>query len=328
MSKMTTFVKTATAAALLYSLGIGSVLAAEETLQGVSCFPIGSPPSRAFEAYVEEINERGKGILQINNVGGAPAVGSPFTLTQKMARGAYDIIGCPETYFGNVVAEAPVLRLSRKSYQELRENGGLDYMQDLFHEKNLHYIARHVDFGPFNLWLNKEITKPDLTGLNLRVAPNYTAFFKSMGASVQTSSLPQIYTLMENNTVQGFGWPAGAFVPPWTKVTKYQVKPGFYSAPVHILMNLKKWQSLNDEQRALLTKIGQEFEMRNEPGNATLAAVLEKGEASRAEAGMEIIEFTGADGDAWLKAANSAAWDEVLERSAEHGKALEALFRD
>lgn len=328
MLKTLNFKTSAAAIAVVFSVSAGSVSADEVTLKGVSCFPIGSPPSRAFEAYVDDINAQGEGVLQIDNIGGAPAVGSPFTLTQKMARGAYDIIGCPETYFGNVVAEAPVLRLSGKPYQELRENGGLDYMQDLFHAENLHYIARHVSFGPFNLWLNEKISEPDLTGLNLRVAPNYTAFFKSLGASVQTSSLPQIYTLMENNTVQGFGWPAGAFVPPWTKVTNYQVKPGFYTATAHILMNLKTWESLNDEQRALLNKVGLEYEMNNEPGNASLAEVLERGEAMRAEAGMEIIEFTGDDRNAWLEAADTAAWDEVIERSPEHGEALEALFRN
>ena len=319
----------ASAVASLAVMSVASTpaISAEKTLRGASCFPIGSPPSRAFEKLVEIVNERGKGVLQIKNIGGAPAIGSPFTLTQKMARGAYDVVGCPETYFGNVVSEAPVLRLASKSYAELRENGGLEYLEKLFNAKNIHYVARHVDFGPFNLWLSKKIDKPDLTGLNLRVAPNYTAFFKSLGASVQTAALPQIYTLMENNTVQGFGWPAGAFVPPWVKVTKYQVEPGFYTSPVHTLINLKTWKSLDDKQKALLTEVGMEFEKANEPGNAGLAARLEKGVATRAEAGMELITFTGSDADAWSTAADSAAWNEVFERNPEHGKALAKLFR-
>lgn len=316
---------TASLTALLLTSGIA--VATEVTIKGASCFPIGSPPSLAYEHFVDDVNAMGKGILQINNVGGAPAIGSPFTLTQKMSRGAYDIIGCPETFFGNVISEAPVLRLTAWPYAKLRENGGLDYMQKLFHAKNLHYIARHADFGPFNLWLNKKIENTDLTGLNLRVAPNYTAFFKSMGSTVQNSTLPQIYTLMENNTVQGFGWPAGAFVPPWAKVTKYQVKPGFYTASAHILMNKKKWDSLGAEQQALLNKIGLEYEAKNEPGNSYLAGVLEKGEAMRKKAGMEIIEFKGAEAEKWVNAANKAGWDEVIERSPENGKALEKLFR-
>ena len=309
-------------------VSMAPAFAKEVTLRAASCFPIGSPPSRAFENFVKEVNARGKGVLQIKNIGGAPAIGSPFTLTQKMSRGAYDIVGCPETYFGNVVTEAPVLRLASKSYKELRGNGGIAYLEKLLNAKNIHYIARHVDFGPFSLWLNKKIDKPDLSGLNLRVAPNYTAFFKSLGADVQTAAMPQIYTLMENNTVQGFGWPAGAFVPPWMKVTKYQVQPGFYSSPVHTLINLDKWNALDAKQKSLLSKIGLEFEMNNEPGNAGLKERLSKGVSTRAEAGMEIIEFNGADRTKWMSAADTAAWKEVFARSPKHGKALANLFRN
>lgn len=318
----------AATAIVAFAFTTGAAVSDEVTLRGVSCFPIGSPPSRAYEKYVKEVNERGKGIVQIETIGGAPAVGSPFTLTQKMSRGAYDIASCPETYFGNVVPEVPVLRLSAKTTAQLRENGGLDYLQDLFHKKNLHYIARHASFGKFFLWSNKKLDEPDLTGLNLRVAANYTAFFKSMGATVQTSSLPQIYTLMENNTVQGFGWPAAAFVPPWAKVTKYQVKPGFYNSPLHMLANLKTWESLSDEQRKLLSAIGMEFEAGSEIGNPTLAGILDAGEKSRAAAGMEIIEFTGKKREAWLDAADAAGWNEVLEQGSEHAKALVKLFKD
>ena len=98
----------------------------EVTVNGASCFPIGSPPSKPYERLVNEINKRGKGVVQVKMVGGAPAIGSPFTLVQKTARGAYDVAGCPEAYYGNVLSEVAVLRLAEKTFAELRKNGGID----------------------------------------------------------------------------------------------------------------------------------------------------------------------------------------------------------
>jgi TRAP-type C4-dicarboxylate transport system substrate-binding protein len=307
--------------------GTAPTLSKEISIRGASCFPIGSPPGRPFEAVVKTINARGKGILQIKLLGGAPAIGSPFTLTQKMSKGAYDIVGCTEAYYGNVIPEAPAVRLTGKSASELRKNGGIAYFAKLLAAKNIHYVARHMDYGPFHLWLSKKIDGPNLKGLNLRVAPVYTAFFRSLGATVQNAAMPKIYTLMENNTVQGYGWPAGAFVPPWVKVTKYQVNPGFYTSPLQTLVNLKKWKSLGSAQQNLITKVGMEFEAASEPNNAKLAANLKSGLAKRSKAGMEIIEFTGAARKKWLDAANNEAWKEVIQRSPKHGKNLENLFR-
>lgn len=318
--------KQALAGAALLCAGALTAAAEEVTLNGASCFPIGSPVSKDFEALVNTVNERGKGVVQIKMVGGAPAIGSPFTLTQKMSKGAYDIVGCTEAYFGNVLPEAPVLRFAEKTYAELRQNGGIDYIQKLFAEKGLYFLARHHDFGPFHLWLNKRIDKPDLTGLHLRVSPVYTAFFKSLGATVQTSNIAQVYTYMENGTVQGYGWPALGWLPSWVKVTKYRVEPGFYNSTLHTLVNLKKWESLDQAQQDLLSKVGQEFEARSEPNSDTLVAGLKKQKEWMASEGMETITFEGQDAEDWLAAANRAGWDEVLERSPEHGAALKKLF--
>jgi|TARA_B100001741_G_C16521535_1_gene585001 TRAP-type C4-dicarboxylate transport system substrate-binding protein len=315
------------ASALLLGLYASPSISSEVTVRGASCFPIGSPPGRPFEALVKDVNARGKGVIQIKLMGGAPAIGSPFTLVQKMSRGAYDIVGCTEAYYGNVIPEAPVVRLTGKSAAELRKNGGIAYFAKLLAAKNVHYVARHTDYGPFHLWLSKPIDKPDLTGLNLRVAPVYTAFFKKLGATVQTAAMPKIYTLMENNTVQGFGWPAGAFAPPWIKVTKYKVDPGFYTSPLQTLFNMKKWKTLNSKQQGLITKVGLEMEAASEPGNPKLAAHLKKMEGMFAKGGMKTIKFTGAVKEKWLKIANDEAWKEVKERSPKHGAALEKLFR-
>lgn len=303
-----------------------SAQAEEVTLRGASCFPIGSPPGKPFEALVEAVNERGKGVVQIDLVGGAPAIGSPFTLTQKAAKGAYDVVGCTEAYFGNVLPEAAALRLQEYTFAELRENGGFDYIQGLLEDKNLHLVARHHDFGPFHLWLSKPITGPDLTGLHLRVSPVYTAFFKSLGATVQRSNIAQVYTYMENGTVQGYGWPALGWVPSWVKVTKYRVDPGFYHASLHTLVNNKAWKKLSPAQQAVLNEVGLEFEARAETSTPEFQAALKKQADFVAGKGMQTIEFTGADREKWLKAAVDAAWAEVIERSPEHGPKLRALF--
>jgi TRAP-type C4-dicarboxylate transport system substrate-binding protein len=312
----------------VFAAGVANApaMAAEVTLNGASCFPIGSPPSKPFEAVVAEVNKRGKGVLQVKMVGGAPAIGSPFTLTQKMSKGAYDIVGCTEAYFGNVLPEAPVMRFAERSYAELRKNGGLDYLQKLLHAKGIHFVARHHDFGPFHLWLSKPIDKPDLTGLHLRVAPVYTAFFKHLGATTQSSNIAQVYTYMENGTVQGYGWPALGWVPTWIKVTKFRVDPGFYNATLHTLVNKKKWDSLSKEQQGLLNTVGLEFEARSEPGSSYFQEAIKKQNAWTASEGLKTITFSGADREKWLTAASEQGWKEVVDRSPEHGPKLKAYF--
>lgn len=316
----------AAAAAFTMAAGSSPALSEEVTLRGASCFPVGSPPGRPYEALIKEVNKRGKGVVQIKLVGGAPAIGSPFTLTQKMAKGAYDVVGCTEAYFGNVLPEAPVLRLQEKSYNELRKNGGIAYVQRLMARKGIHYVARHHDFGPFHLWLSKPITKPSLKGMHMRVSPVYTAFFRSLGATTQRSNIAQVYTYMENGTVQGFGWPALGWVPSWVKVTKYRVEPGFYHSSLHTMVNLRKWKKLTPAQQDVITQVGLEFEARSETDSKEFQALLAKQNAWTASKGMKVIEFKGADREKWLNAANKAAWTEVMKRSPKHGPALRKLF--
>jgi len=313
-------------AAVATGMGAAPVVSAEVTLRGASCFPIGSPTSKPFEDLVKAINKAGKGVVQVKMIGGAPAIGSPFTLTQKMAKGTYDIVGCTEAYFGNVLPEAPALRFSQYPYAELRKNGGLAYMQKLFAAKNIHFLARYQDFGPFHLWLNKPIKGPSLTGLHLRVSPVYTAFFRSLGATVQRSNYAQVYTYMENGTVQGFGWPALGWNPAWAKVTKFRVEPGFYNGTLHAVVNLRKWKSLSPAQQDVLTQTGLRAERASEADSKEFLARLKKQKAWMASKGMKAITLTGADREKWLNAATTAGWAEVIKRSPKHGRKLKTLF--
>ncbi len=311
------------AAVVAAGFGAGPAVSAEVTLRGASCFPIGSPPSRPFEAYVKEINKTAKGVVQIKLLGGAPAIGSPFTVTRKMSKGAFDIVGCPDAYFGNVVPESEALRLSDYKPSEMRVNGGYAYMRNIFERKNIHFLARHMSFGPFYLFTSRPLNKPDLKGWHLRVSPVYTPFFKSLGATVQRSNIAQVYTYMENGTVQGYGWPALGWVPSWIKVSKYRIEPGFYVASVQTLVNLKKWKSLTTAQKDVLTQMGLRYERNGENWDERLA----KQKAWMASKGMKTIRFTGAAAAKWSNAAKNAGWARVKRRSPKHGARLEKIMR-
>ncbi len=312
----------------LAAMGVATpALSDEVTISAASCFPIGHPVGKAFEKVVADINEQGKGVIQIDLKGGAPAIGSPFTLVQKMSKGVYDMVGCTEAYFGNVFNEAAVLRYAEVPYATLRENGGLKLASELMAKKNIHYVGRYNSFGPFHLYLgDNKIDKPDLTGLNLRVVPVYSAFFKSLGATVQTSNTSQVYTYLENGTVQGYGWSASGLVPAWIPITKYRVEPGFYSATLHVVTNNKKWNTLSDEQKAAIDKVVLAAEAIAEPTNPAFQAKLDAYKASLIEKGMTMITFSPEDTKKWSDGARKAGWDELIERSPEHGPMLKKLF--
>ncbi len=291
-------------------------------IKAASCFPKGSFFSRRFEAIVEDMKAAG---LEINYVGGAPAIGSPFTLVQKMTLGAYDMVNCTGAYYGNVLPEADALKMQEITPAEARENGAFDYISKLHREKNMEYIARIHSGERFHLYLapEKAIDKPDLTGLHLRVAPIYRAFFEALGATTQRSNLAQIYTYMENGTVAGYGWPITGMLPDWHKVTGYRVDPGFYDADIHILFNSDAYAKLSDDQKAAISKLAVEWENK---GSDMAKADTEKAHKDQDAKGIKPITFSDADTVKWEDAARDAGWASIVEASPEHGPKLRELL--
>lgn len=312
-------------AAALAVLPAGAVRAAETTLQAASCFPQGSFFSKRFESFIDKVNETGKGVVQINYLGGAPAIGSPFTLVQKLAQGVYDVSSCTGSYYQNVLPEADAWKMLERSPAEIRENGGWDLMTEIHRKANLIPLARSHYGIKFHLFLGEgsKIDKPDLTGLHLRVAPIYTNFFKALGATTQNSNLAQIFTLMENGTVQGYGWPVIGHQPGWETVTKYRVDPGFYDVDIQILANATAWDGLSPEAQEVLNKAALEIEAEAMAKDARMAEGAGK---KQLESGFEQILFDGEEGEFWSNTARDAGWAGVIEASPDYGPKLREKF--
>jgi TRAP-type transport system periplasmic protein len=304
-------------------LATAPAMAQEVTLRAVNAFAEGSAFAKPFEEFIAKVNADGKGVLQINYIGGPKAM-PPFEVGNAVKTGVVDIGNATSAFYTNLLPEGNALWLATRTIQEQRQNGAWEFVNKLHNEKmNVWYLGRGGDGIPFHLYLTKAIDKPDLTGLTIRVTPVYRAFFAALGATLVQTPPGEVYTALERGVVQGYGWPVqGIFDLGWQERTKYRVDPGFYSVDVGVLVNLDKWKALNQPQRDLLNKTIIWME-----GLSAKNAALNAAEVKRqSEAGIEPITFTGPAADKWLKTAADAGWAYVKQVAPENADKLRALL--
>src|SRR5262245_48542669 len=170
--------------ASLFSIFSAAAGAQEITLKGITAFAEKTLNSRSFERFIDIVNAEGKGRIRIDYIGGPKAM-PPFEVGNALKSGVVDIANVTGAFYTNVFPESDAWKLTQRSMSELRKNGGLDYMAKLYDEKmNAIFLARQIGHTPFHVYLTKPITKPDLTGLKIRITPVYRDFFSALGATV------------------------------------------------------------------------------------------------------------------------------------------------
>ena len=178
--------RTTVRAALAASLaaGLAAPAAAQEiTLRAVSGFQEGTYFSRNFERFVQRVNAEGKGIVQINYIGGPKAIPT-FEQPNALRSGVVDLANTTAAYTASLVPEGLALNYTDKKMADLRKDGTLEYLNTLYLEKGLYYFAKTGEGIQYHIFSNKPIEKADLTGLKIRIAPIFRDFFSKLGASV------------------------------------------------------------------------------------------------------------------------------------------------
>lgn len=300
-----------------------SAMAQEVSLRLVTAFPENSFYVSHLLKWVKSVNERGKGILQINFIGGPRAIPT-FEVGNAVKTGVVDIALSTGAFYTNVMPEADMLKLAERPVAEQRKNGAFDYINKVWNEKaNMQYLARMVENQPFHLYLNKKIDKADLTGLKIRITPVYREFFQALNANVVTTAPGEVYTALERGVVDGYGWPIGGlFDLNWQQHTKFRVDPGFYDAEVSIIVNLDKWKSLTEKQRDFLNSMALELEA----GNGFWKQYAVDEEKRQADAGIQTIKLDGDKAKVFVDTAYSVAWAAASKASPVHAEKLKALF--
>jgi TRAP-type C4-dicarboxylate transport system substrate-binding protein len=297
--------------------------AQELTIKAVSAFPEGTFNSRSFESFIQRVNAAGKGVLQINYIGGPKAIPS-FEVGNAVRTGVVEIANATGAFYTTIMPEADALKLAQIPVAEQRRNGAVEYINKIWNDKaNMYYLARVVEGTPFHLYLNKKIDKPDLKGLKVRITPVYRDFFQAMGATVVQTAPGEVYSALERGVVDGYGWPiTGIFDLGWHEKTKFRVDPGFYNAEVSILVNLDAWRKMTDAQRALLQKEG----LAAEAQNVGYAKDVAEDTAKQTAAGIQAIKFDAAGAKKYIDMAYDTGWKGVIDKSPDHGPKLRQLI--
>ena len=278
---------------------------------------------QGFERFIEKVNKDGKGVIQINYIGGPRAM-PPFEVGNAVRSKVVDIANVAGAYYTGLMPEADAFKLLSTPAAQQRQNGTWAFLNELHNQKlNSYYLARQFVSVPFHIYLNKKIDKIDFTGLKICVTPVYRDIVQALGGTPITTPAGEVYTAIERGVVDGYGWPIiGIFDLGLERVTKFRMEPPFYSVDVNVLVNNDVWKSLNDAQKKVLTDAA----IWLEGLDATEGLDLVKAERERqAKVGIETLDLGAAASQDFLKKANDVAWQSVFAKSPEIGKKLREL---
>lgn len=297
--------------------------AAEVTLKAVSAFGQDTYFNQRFAQLVDKVNTEGKGILQINVVGGPEAI-PPFEIGSAVRSGIVDLANTTGVFHANMVPETLAMTLTNKSMDELRSNGGYDLMDKLHRDKaNMVWLARLSDGIQYHVYTNKKVDSTDFSGLKLRSVPVYRPFFQALDATPLQVAPGEVFTALERGVVDGYGWPAtGIFDLGWQEKTAYRVEPGFYNVEISLFMNQDSWAKLDEDQRTFLNRQIAWVESLN----AQAVKDVEGEKLKQAEAGIQAIELTPEDGARFQQVSWQAGWQALEQISPDQVSALKAYF--
>jgi len=300
------------------ALWTASAAAQETTLSAVVFVPKNTTFGEIFVRFVDRVNQEGKGLVKIDLRGGPDAIPT-FEQGNAVRTGVVDMVSLAPTFYTNVCPECDAQILAPLYTPQLKKTPFWTSLQKYTSQKlNAHILSAYGDGVGFHIWTSKPPVDGSLKGMRLRTTPNYTPLFTALGVSLVQTAPGEVLTALERGVVDGYGWPEiGMFDLGWGAHTKYRIDPAFYNVLVNVLVNENKWNSLREDQRAVLNRAATWLEEENVRWVAERKAADAK---KIKEAGIQIVDL----GPNHRKLAYDVYWDALAKRAPEPIKELKA----
>lgn len=290
-------------------IAVATAVQAEEVkLNAVSFIPKTAVVSHGFKEFVQAINDKFDGELEIDWRGG-PEVIPPFRLAGSVRNGSIDMALISPSYYSGLVPSATASNLSFKNYEEISETSYLETMTEVHAERGLHYLGE-IPASPvkFFMFFKEEVSGlDDISGKRVRVFPTILPFVKALGAEPLVLPIGEIYTAMERGVIDGFAQSNLGWAEQFDDVVNYYITPPYYRAGFNALVNPDTWGKLPEDLRDRV----QDY-LRDELApqiDLSWNEIISTGYAEMDKAGFQEIKLSNEEADEYIATAIEAAWE-------------------
>lgn len=318
---------TALALGVVSALSVTSVATAEDRITAVHAFNTSLIYTRSFLEFVDKVNERGEGVIEIDVRGGPEVIGLSEQ-PDAVRNGIVDMAYTAASFYGGTVPERDIMVASNANAIYARESGGIDLLNEIHQEKMGVYYLGWFDSGvSYNLYTVDEPTIGDdgrlsVDGLKLRSNPVYDAFFRDyLGAEPISLPTTDVYSALERNVVNATGWTEiGLADLNWDRFLNYRIEPSFFSTDMGVIINMDSWNALSDDAKAILQEVAIEHERDSA---LTLAEDAKTQREEMIDNGMEIVDLEGEVREQFSESAREATWKRMRGLMERHPMGLE-----
>ncbi len=216
---------------------------------------------RVFEPWAEKINKLTKGKVVVTFFPGGALGKAPdhYALAEK---GIADIVYILHDYTPGRFPMTSVFELPFMTPSATKTSRAMWRTYENFPEfqreyKKVKVLALFCHPGGDFHTVKKPITSiADFEGMKIRTAnPFVTQALKSFGAIPVTIPITETYTALERGVVDGTVVPwEGLGIFKLDDLTKYATLADFYTMTMAVLMNKRKWDSLPDDVKMIMTE--------------------------------------------------------------------------
>ncbi len=237
-------------------------------IKAITAWPVTHMGNDYYKKFIERLNERSKGEIEIKLLGG-PEVITGFDQLKAASIGAVDMFTAGENWFAGITPEFGVMAIlcNNQKYKPTRiqrESGMNDLYAKVALEKGkVFYLGSlWTGFGFYIATKNEVLKLDDIRGLKLRTMGGLVdVLLGELGASLVKVSGAEAYEAMQRGVVDGALRNSLSLVEfREYEVMKYILLPSFTTSQSGVFVGETKWNTIPKKLQKLMEEVIAEVE--------------------------------------------------------------------
>ncbi|MEO3414288.1 TRAP transporter substrate-binding protein DctP [Roseovarius sp. CAU 1744] len=308
-------------------LGTGASMAKERSLSLLSSFPENFAFTEAIGMeFIRRIEELSEGEISVSLSG--PEVVPPFEGLEPAQAGLYDILFTHGAYHSGTTGVGLAIDGMATDPALRRSSGAMDYIDAHYQKLGMKFVSSPcAGTKGLRFYLRQEIDNSSkFSGLKIRGTEPYNVIIRELGGSPVLMSGGEIYSSMQKGIIDGAAFPVlGAKGYKWYEVASYYSEPKYGQTCFIILVNLDVWNSLDQDEQNLISKVGQDLEVETIP---LVDRMVEEETSALRELGMKPTIFPAEVTDNLEALWSEGVWQVAVKKSGEDAQKLRDIARD